>query len=144
MSSEQQANRSWVPSAVEPLNETLWQAWLARGRARDNRRRAELNTTVRYASVAVLLVTAGVWSNLAGYDVLIRFAVATGALFTAVQAFRHANYAIVGVFGIIALLYNPVVPAVLFAGEWQRAFVLVSAVLFMTSAYWPTRQVPHA
>ena len=141
MSSEHQPNSFSTSATEERLSETRWQAWLAKGRATDSRRRVERNAAIRYAAVAVLLITAGVWSNLAGSDVFIRFAVTTAALFTATQAFRDSKYATAGAFVLIALLYNPVVPAFFFAGDWQRAFVIASALLFMTSGHLPTRQL---
>jgi hypothetical protein len=129
---------------MAPLNETLWQAWLAKGNARDNRRRTDLNAAVRFVLVAVLLVVAGVWSNLTGYDVVVRFTVAAGALFIMSQALRSADYVVAGVFGALALLYNPIAPVFTFTGEWPRVFVTGSAFLLMSSAYWPSRQVRHA
>lgn len=139
MSSGQQTNIGWVQPGIEPLNDTLWQAWLAKGRARDTRKRAEFHAVVRCVSVAVLLVAAGVWSNLAAWDVMVRFIVAAGALAIMLQALRSADYAIAGVFGVVAVLYNPIAPVFSFAGEWQRGLVLGTALLFAVSFYWRSR-----
>ena len=109
MSSGQQANSGWTPSGMRSLDESVWQAWVAKGRAKDKRKRARLSASVRYVVIAVLLlVAAGVGSNLAPYDVIVRFIVAAGALFIALHAFRSAAYAVAIVFGLIALLYSPI------------------------------------
>lgn len=145
MSSGQQANSGWTPSGMRSLDESVWQAWVAKGRAKDKRKRARLSALVRYVVIAVLLlVAAGVWSNLAPYDVIVRFIVAAGALFIALHAFRSAAYAVAIVFGVIALLYNPIAPVFELTGEWQRVTVLGTAVLFMVSFYWRFRLAHHA
>ena len=145
MSLNQQGNSGFVTPEMKPLDEAAWQAWLAKGRARDTRRRASLNAVVGCVVAAVLLVAAGLWSSVAPYDVTIRFVVTAGAMYVMLQAFRSANYTVAGVVGAMALLYNPVAPAFTFAGEGQRALVVGSALLLMTSLYWPSKRlVQHA
>ena len=145
MSSGEQANSGWNPSEMRSLDESVWQAWVAKGHAIDKRKRARLSASVRYVVIAVLLlVAAGVGSNLAPYDVIVRFIVAGGALFVALHAFRSAAYAVAIAFGVTALLYNPIAPAFGFVGEWQRVTVLATAVLFMVSFYWRFRVAHHA
>ena len=130
---------------MRSLDESVWQAWVAKGRAKDKRKRARLSASVRYVVIAVLLlVAAGVGSNLAPYDVIVRFIVAAGAFFIAVQAIRSADYAIASVFGLVAVLYNPIAPIFDLTGEWQRLVVLGTAVLFMVSFYWRFRLAHHA
>ena len=139
MSSDQQIGSGFAAPGMKPLDETVWQAWLAKGRAKDNRNRAALSAAVRYVVTAVLLLVSVVWSSAAPYDVMARFVVTAGAMFMMLQAFRSSNHAIFALFGAIALLYNPVVPAFAFAGAWQRAFVVGSAFLFITSFYWQSK-----
>jgi hypothetical protein len=145
MSTKRQESSGFVTLETNPLDEAVWQAWLAKGRARDNRGRARLNAAIRYVVIAVLLVAAGVWSSVAPYDVMIRFVVTAGAIFLMAQALRSANYAFSGFYGAVGLLFNPVSPAFTFAGEWQRMLVLGSALLFMASFYRQAhRPVHHA
>jgi hypothetical protein len=144
MSSENQINSSWIAPTATPLNETLWLAWLAKGRVIERRKRAEMRVLVSIVSSAVLLVGAGVWSHLLGYDVVVRFAVALGALFITSRAIQSADYLLAGIFGTMALLYNPVAPVFSFSGNWQRGFVVGSALLFIASIYWPAREARHA
>ena len=143
MFAEQQGSSGWVQATV-PLNLTLWRAWLDRGRAREIRKRAQLNTAVTIASCSVLIAAAGVWSNLMAYDLAVRFAVTVGALFVMARAFRTADPILAGVFGTLAILYNPILPLFSFAGSWERAFVVGSALLFWASMYWPLRRLRHA
>jgi len=88
-----------------------------------------------------LLAAAGLWSHLASFEVVVRFLVTASAMVVMFQAFRARNYAVAVVFGAIALFYNPVAPAFSFSGDWQRAVVAASAVLFVASLAWPTRRI---
>ena len=145
MSSGQQANSSWTPSRMRSMDESVWQAWVAKGHAADKSKRAKLSASIRYVVIAVLLLAAaGVGSNSASQDVIVRFIVAAGALFIALHAFRSAAYAVAIVFGLIALLYNPIAPMFELTGDWQRVTVLGTAVLFMISFYWRFRLAHHA
>ena len=132
---------AWVPPPASPLDEAVWQAWVAKGRAQDQRSSAVQTKAVKWASVAGLLAAAGLWSHLGPFEVALRFLVITGATVVMFQAFQARRYAITAVFGALALLYNPVVPAFGFSGAWQRAVVAVSAVLFVTALVWPTGRI---
>ena len=145
MSSGHQANGGWTPFRTRSVDESVWQAWVAKGRQRDKRKCARRSAEVRYVVIAVLLLlAAGVGSNVAPYDVMVRSIVAAGALFIAHHAFRSAAYAVGGIFGMIALLYNPIAPVFELTGEWQRVTLLGTAVLFMVSFYWRFRLAHHA
>lgn len=145
MSSGQQVNSGWTPSGMRSLDESVWQAWVAKGRGIDRRKRARLSASVRYVVIAVLLlVAAGVGPNVAPYDVIVRFIVAAGALFIALHAFRSAAYGVASVFAAVGLLYNPIAPMFELTGDWQRVTVLGTAVLFMVSFYWRLRLAHHA
>jgi hypothetical protein len=143
MSSNQRGNSGFGTPEMKPLDQAVWQAWLAKGRARDNRNRATLNASIRYFVTAVLLVAGGVWSSVAPYHVMVRFVVTAGAMFMMLQALRSANYGVAGLYGAVALVFNPVAPAFTFAGEWQRVLVMGTAILFMTSLYWPSKRLVH-
>ena len=134
---ELQGSRSvWEPSLNRPLDDTVWQAWVAKGRAQDRRRGSRYLKSVKWASIAGLLLGAGLWSHPVSYDVVLRFIVAAGALVVMFHSFRSREYAFAAVFGALALLYNPVVSVFGFSGEWQRALVLTSAVPFVASLAW--------
>jgi hypothetical protein len=45
--------------ASKPLDEAVWQKWLAKGRARDQRRRAALAKVIKWAGIVGLLAAAG-------------------------------------------------------------------------------------
>jgi hypothetical protein len=59
------------------------------------------------------------------------------------QALHAKNYAFAAVFGIVALLYNPVVPAFTFSGDWQRAVVVASGLPFVASLVWRSTRTEH-
>lgn len=124
-------------SAWAPLDEAVWQAWIAKGRAQDLRSSAVRIKAVKWASIAGLLAAAGLWSHLAPFEVVVRFLVTAGALVVMFQALQVRHYAVAAVFGALAVFYNPVAPAFNFSGDWQRAVVVASAVPFVASLAWP-------
>ncbi len=81
-----------APPAAPPLNEAVWQAWVAKGHAEDRHARATFVKGVKWVAIAGLLTAAGFGSNLGPFDVVIRFIVAAGALVVMVQAFHARHY----------------------------------------------------
>jgi hypothetical protein len=67
-------------SNATPLDEAVWQAWVAKGRVQERRSRAARIKAVKWASIAGLLGAAGLWSRLAPFEVLVRFLVTASAL----------------------------------------------------------------
>ena len=122
-----------APPVAKPLDEAVWRAWVARGRARDHRSRAARMSAVKWVSIAVLLGAAGLWSRLAPVEVAIRFLVTGGAMFVLFQALRARYYVVSAVFGALAVFYNPVAPIFSFSNDWQRAVVAASSIPFVLS-----------
>jgi hypothetical protein len=139
----QEPRSGWKEQSAKPLDEALWQAWVAKGRAHDRRSSAARMKAVKWVSIAGLLVAAGLWSHLTPYEVVVRFIVATGATVVMFQAFHARHYAFAGVFGALALLYNPVTNTISFSGDWQRALVAASAVPFVASLGWGSARTEH-
>jgi hypothetical protein len=115
------------------LDEAAWEAWVEKGRAREKRNSAARLTAVKWVSLAALVVVAGLWSDLAPYDVVARFIVTAGATFVMFHSIHSEHYAMAAVFAAVALLYNPVAPVFSFSGDWPRAVVLASVVPFVAS-----------
>jgi hypothetical protein len=136
----------FAPPLAKPLDESVWQAWVLKGRTRDERSRAASVKAVTWLSVmTLLLVAAGFWSYITQYDVAARFLLAAGGLVLMFQAFHARHYTFAAVFGALALVYNPVVPVFRFSGQWQSAFLMASAVPFIASLTWrKTELVPNA
>jgi len=124
---------AWAPPAAKPLDEAVWQAWVAKGHAQNRRSSAARTKVVKWFSIAGLLAAASLWSHLAPYEVVVRFIVAAGALVVMFQAFHARHYPAAAVFGSLGLLYNPVAPVFSFSGDWQRAVVVASAVPFVAT-----------
>ena len=126
------------PPIANLLDEAVWQAWVLKGRAREERKCATRIVAVKWISLAGLLlaVATGLWSQLTPFDVGARFLVAAGAMLLMLNAFRTRDYAAGSVFGALALLYNPAAPVFSFSGEWQRALVAGTAVPFVVSLTW--------
>jgi hypothetical protein len=133
----------WAPPAARPLDEAVWQAWAARGRARDRRSSAARISAVKCASIAVLLGAAGLWSHLAPFEVAVRFLVTASATVVLFQALRARQYAVSAMFGALAVFYNPVAPVFSFSDDWQRAVVAASAVPFVLSLPWGDKRAKN-
>ena len=126
----------WQPPEARPLDEAVWQAWLAKGRDRERRSRLAVNKATRWGSMIVLLVAAALGVQLTPYDVVARFAITAGAVAMMIQALRAPQYAFAVAFGLIAALFNPVAPVVSFSGSWERAFAAASAIPFIAPLLW--------
>ena len=135
----QESRSGWKPQA-----EMEWQAWVEKGRERERRSSAARLKVVKWVSIAVLLGTAALWSQLTPYEVVVRFIVAGGALVVMFQAFHAKQYAFAAVFGVLALLYNPLAPTFSLSGDWQRVLVVASAVPFVASIVWGNVKVAHS
>lgn len=126
-----------APPATRPMDEGVWRAWVAKGRAQDRRTTAAQIRAVKWASISALLAAAGIWSNLVPFETVVRFLVAASAMVVMFQAFQSRHHAGAALFGTIALIYNPLAPVFSFSGDWQRAVVVASAVPFVVSLAWP-------
>ncbi len=126
----------WQTPEARPLDEALWQAWLAKGRDQERRSRLVANQAVRWGSMIALLVAAAIGAQLAPYEVVVRFAVTAGAVAMLLQTLRARQFAFAAAFGMIAALFNPVSPVLSFSGGWERAFVAASAIPFVAPLVW--------
>ena len=136
MSKEAAAKESttaWESPPVKPLDEAVWQAWKAKGRAQDRQARDARMKALKWGSIVALLAVAGLWSQLASHEFVIRCILAVAAVGTMFEAFNKRQYALGAVFGVLAVLYNPVAPAFNLSGNWQRALVVASAIPFVIS-----------
>jgi hypothetical protein len=125
-----------LPQA-KPLDEWVWQAWVLKGRAQDERSHAAGVKAVTWISlVTLVLVAAGFCSYITPYDVAVRFLLAAAGLGLMFRACHMRHYAFTAVFGALALLYNPVMPVFRFSGEWQSAFVMATTIPFIVSLTW--------
>ena len=79
--------KAFETPVANPREEAVWQAWVAKGRARERRGSTTRFKVVKLVSAAMLLATAAFASNLASFDVIIRFVVALGAVVVMLQAF---------------------------------------------------------
>lgn len=129
----------WEMPAANQVDEGLWRAWVAKGREQERRTTAKFYTSIRYLAIAALLVGAGLGSRLTPYDVFVRFTVSAAAVFLTVQSLASRRYATAALFGLMLLLFNPVAPVFSFSGDWQRAFIAVSAAPFAASFAFGTR-----
>ncbi len=124
---------TWESPPVKPLDEAVWEAWKAKGRAQDRKGRETRIKALKWGSILALLAVTGLWSHVTSFDIVIRCLLAAGAVSVMFEAFNKRQYALGAVFAGLALLYNPVAPVFDFSGNWQRALVVLSAVPFAAS-----------
>ncbi len=79
---------------------------------------------MKWVSLAALLLGV-VWRSSSSYQTLLQFLVCAGAILVVVQAMGTTNYLWAAGFGVIALLYNPVVPLALARSVSLNLFCLV-------------------
>jgi hypothetical protein len=136
MSASMEVSRTikpFSPPAFAQVKESVWQAWVAKGRA-DDRRGSEARVKLtKWLAIAALMVAGALWSNLAPYEVVVRFIVFAAAIVAMSSSIRRGNYPIAVLFGAMMLLYNPVWPVFAFTGIWARILVLSSAIPFAAS-----------
>jgi hypothetical protein len=137
MNNLKESPSQWEPPAAEPLDEAVWQAWVAKGRAQDRQSSAGRVKAVQFASIVGLLAAAVLWSDLAGLEIVIRLLVTAGAMVVMVRALQSRYYTVAAAFFGLALLYNPVAPMFTLSGDWQRAVVLATVAPFVASLAWP-------
>jgi uncharacterized membrane protein YoaK (UPF0700 family) len=92
---------AWASPAVRPLDDAVWQAWVAKGRAQDRRSSAARIEAVKWAAIAGLVAAAGLWSHLGPFAVVVRFLVTASALVVMFQSFQASHYAVAAVFGAL-------------------------------------------
>jgi len=119
--------------AAKPLDMEVWQAWLQKCRAQERRSAAANIKAIKWISIAGLLVVAGMWNVVTPCEVAIKFFVTACAILMMFHEIHARHYFFAPMFGALALLYNPVAPMFSFAGDWQRAFVVVSTIPFIAS-----------
>jgi hypothetical protein len=122
--------KPFSPPAFAEVPESVWQAWVAKGRAADRRGADSRVRLTRWLAIAALLVAGAFWSNLAPYEAVVRFIVSAAAIVALVRAIRVRHYSVAALFGALVVLYNPIFPTFAFAGVWARILVIASALPF--------------
>jgi hypothetical protein len=104
----QESRSGWGRPLAKPLDEALWQAWVAKGHAQDRRSSAARVKAVKWVSVAALLLTALFWRSAANYQLLLDFVVCMGAIVVVQPAVRANEYFWAAGLIAIAILFNPI------------------------------------
>jgi hypothetical protein len=121
---------------LKPLDQEVWRAWQDKNHLAEGRRAVTRMKAVKWACIAILIVTGVLFSPLSPCHVIVRFLVALGALAVMVQGLHTQRYAFTALFAGLVCLYNPFVPTFAFSGSWQRWLVFASALPFLMSLIW--------
>jgi len=131
---------NWAPPSSAALDEVAWDRWVAKGRSQDQRDRAARIKSLTWVGIAALCGAAALWYQLPPFELVFRFLVTGCAIVLMYQALRSRNYAVGVLFGGIAILYNPVIPAFALSADWSRVAVAATVLPFMMSLVWPDKQ----
>jgi len=129
------------PLAV--LNPAAWQAWIAKGYRLDAKRARTRLETVKILSILCLLAAAALWPYLVPYEVIFRFAATMAACYIMLHAIRSRHYVLAGLFGVIALLYNPLAQLFPASDDLKRVLLAISATPFIVSLGWRDTEKHH-
>ena len=132
-----------VQAPLAELNEAVWQAWIAKGRRLDARRVRTRLETVKLVSALVLLAGAGLWSYVASYDVVFRFAATMAACFVMFHAILSRHYALAALFAAVALLFNPLTQLFSASDDLKRVLLAISSMPFIVSLGWRDTEKHH-
>lgn len=132
-----------VTPEVKPLNDKVWQAWLAKGRRREQRVITLQNQVARWGCLAALLFAAILGSRLGPYDVIVRVVVTAGSVAFMSRMFRWRQFAFAAGFALLALVYNPLAPTFDFDSASKRVFLAASAIPFISPQVWRVVKEPR-
>ncbi len=94
-----------------------------------------ITKTMKYVSIAALLLTALFWGQAPAYNLLLRFLVTLGAVVVATQALRAKKYYWTAGFYTVAVLFNPFAAVFTLSGKLSFTVVLAAAVPFAVSLF---------
>ena len=132
---------------AKPLDQTVWRAWLEKNRRQERQRAAARIKAVKWACIGVLLVTVVVSSSvltpyISAYEAGVRFAIGLGALILLLESLRGRQYALLALFAVLVLLFNPLFPVFAFSGN--GAILLASVLPFLASLLCINERTPGA
>ena len=132
---------------AKPLNQIVWRAWLEKNRRQESQRAAARRKVVKWACIGVLLATVVVSSSVfppyvSTYEAMVRFAIGLSALILLLESLRGRQYALMALFAVIVLLFNPLFPVFAFSGN--GAILLASVLPFIASLLWINERTPGA
>src|SRR5271165_2893650 len=88
---------------------------------------------VKWLCMAVLFVAFLSWRSMAHYELGVRLVVCAGAALVAVQAYRAGRQLWMAGFVLIAILFNPAIPAFQFAGILGLFAIVLAGASFAGS-----------
>ena len=132
--------------AISPavLDQTVWRTWLNKNRLQELQRAALRMKAVKWACISMLMVAAVISPYVfapysSAFQVVVRFAVAPGAIVLIAESLRPGRYVFAGLFAGIVLLFNPVLPPLDLSEN--RLIVLMSVLPFIASLIWMKEKV---
>lgn len=81
--------------------------------------------------IAIGILIGAMWDHPYGYYQLLRWVVAVAGAFSAYSAYEHENNTWAWIFGIIAVLFNPIIPFTFAKETWQVIDVATAIVIFI-------------
>ncbi|OGN20518.1 MAG: hypothetical protein A2910_01975 [Candidatus Yanofskybacteria bacterium RIFCSPLOWO2_01_FULL_39_28] len=82
--------------------------------------------------IAIGILIGALWNHPIGYYQLLRWVVAATGAYSAYLAYEHKNNTWAWIFGIIAVLFNPIFPFYFTKETWQVIDVATAVVIFIS------------
>jgi hypothetical protein len=144
---EYQGTRELPTESHQSMDDNLWRAWMEKNLLQERQGVASRAKVVKCACIGVLLIATAVSSSvlppyLSAYQVLVRFAIALGAIVVILQSLRARQYVFTALFAAIVVIFNPVFPTFALSGHW--AILFASVLPFVASLLWMRRTAQSA
>lgn len=81
--------------------------------------------------IAIGILIGALWSHPYGYYQLLRWIVSAVSAYSAYVAYEHKNNTWAWILGVIAVLFNPIIPFTFTRETWQVIDVATAVVIFI-------------
>ena len=85
-----------------------------------------------YKLLAIVMLVGVLWPHQYGYYQVLRWAVMLVGAYSAYLAYENKNTTWAWIFGIIAILFNPLIPFIFTKETWQFIDLITAVVIFMS------------
>lgn len=83
--------------------------------------------------IAIGILIGALWNHPYGYYQLLRWIVAVFGTYSAYLAYEHKDNTWAWIFGIIAVLFNPIIPLTFAKNTWQIIDVATVVIIFISA-----------
>ena len=118
------------------VDEALWRTWQQKNRAADAKATARRLVAVKWLCIGLLFSFAGFERYATRFQLEWKSVLCAGAVIVGCQAMFTRRYVAAGIFALVFLLYNPMVPILHPSGSLHFLIVFASILPFAASLVW--------